>query len=150
VSFISLFGDKDYVQAPFTSVLNSQEIIDKYGEGAMFMSGLIVDGLHYFNGDLWEALSYITDDKKPLIGRRDQTLLQKDWIRRVHKFAKNFFKGDLNTTIYCMKDVHLWHKWHVVNRNFKLIDFNEILTKPRYVDAAELAAVACSGGSCEI
>lgn len=150
VSFISLFGDKDYVQAPFTSVLNSQEIIDKYGEGAMFMSGLIVDGLHYFNGDLWEALSYITDDKKPLIGRRDQTLLQKDWIRRVHKFAKNFFKGDLSTAIYCMKDVHLWHKWHVVNRNFKLINFNEILTKPRYVDAAELVAIACSGSSCEI
>lgn len=150
VSFISLFGDKDYVQAPFTSVLNSQEIINKYGEGAMFMSGLIVDGLHYFNGDLWEALSYITDDKKQLIGRRDQTLLQNDWIRRVHKFAKNYFKSDLNKTIYCMKDVHLWHKWHVVNRTFKLVNFNEILTRPIYESINKYSAISCHGGSCEI
>lgn len=150
VSFISLFGDKDYVQAPFTSVLNSQEIINKYGEAAMFMSGLIVDGLHYFNGDLWEALSHITDEKKPLIGRRDQTILQKDWLRRVHKFARNYFKGELDKTIYCMKDVHLWHKWHVVNRNFKLVDFNEILTKPIYESINKYSAVSCAGGSCEI
>lgn len=150
VSFISLFGDKDYVQAPFTSVLNTKELFETYGDGAMFMAGLIVDGLHYFNDDLWEAVSYITDQNKQLTGKRDQALLQKDWIRRVKKFAKNYFKGDLTKTVYCMKDVHLWHKWQVISRNFKLINFSEILTKPSYEDINKYGAISCSGGSCEI
>lgn len=150
VSFISFFGDKDYVQAPFTSVLNTKELFETYGDGAMFMAGLIVDGLHYFNDDLWEAVSYITDQNKQLTGKRDQALLQKDWIRRVKKFAKNYFKGDLTKTVYCMKDVHLWHKWQVISRNFKLINFSEILTKPSYEDINKYGAISCSGGSCEI
>jgi len=150
VSFISAFGDKDYTQAPFTSVLNTQEIIDRYGDGAMFMSGLIVDGLHYFNNDLWEATSYIIDEKKQFIGRHEQTLLQKDWVRRARKFARNYFKGDLTKTLYCMKDIHLWHKWHVVNRNFKPIDFSTILTRPNYKDIGKYGAISCSGGSCEV
>ena len=31
------------------------EIFDTYGKGALFASGLIVDGLHYFNNNLWAA-----------------------------------------------------------------------------------------------
>ena len=150
VSFISLYGDKDYVQAPFTSVLNTDEIIQKYGDGAIFMAGLIVDGLHYFDDDLWTAVSYVLDENKKILGDRDQHLLRKDWIRRVRKYSKNYFKGDLQETIYCMKDVHLWHKWKVINREFKLIYFTEILTKPEFEDINKYGAISCSGGSCEI
>lgn len=150
VSFISSFGDKDYTQAPFTSVLNTQELVEKYGDGAIFMSGLVVDGLHYFDDDLWSAVSYVMDDNKKLNGDRDQTLLKKDWIRRVKKFAKNYFKGDITKTIYCMKDVHLWHKWKVVNREFKLVNFSEILKKPTFEDISKFAAISCHGGACEI
>ena len=150
VSFISLYGDKDYVQAPFTSVLDTKELIDTYGDGALLMAGLIVDGLHYFNDDLWMAVSYVMDDNKKLSGDRDQALLRKDWIRRVKKYSKNYFKGDLQKTIYCMKDVHLWHKWKVINREFKLINFSEILTKPKFEEISKYGAISCSGGSCEI
>lgn len=150
VSFISLWGDKDYAQAPFTSVLDTNELISKYGDGAIFMAGLIVDGLHYFDGDLWEATTYVLDRTKELVGRRDKVLLQKDWLRRVKKFAKSYFKKDINETIYCMKDVHLWHKWQVINRNFKLVDFSTILTKPSYEDVSKYGSMACSGGSCDL
>lgn len=150
VSFLSLFGDKDYAQAPFTSVLNTEELIDKYGDGVMFASGLIVDGIHYFNGDLWSACSLVTNKDLTIPGTRDQLLLRKDWIRRVKKFSKNYFKGDIQKTIYCMKDVHLWHKWNTINKNFKLINYPEILSKPNYIDASTLGAIACSGGACEI
>ena len=150
VSFISLYGDKDYVQAPFTSVLDTNELIEQYGDGVMFMAGLIVDGLHYFDDDLWAAVSYIEDTSKKLTGDRDQSLLKQDWIRRVKKYAKNYFKGDLQKTIYCMKDVHLWHKWKVINREFKLINFSEILTKPTFEDINKYGAISCSGGACEI
>lgn len=150
VSFLSLFGDKDYNQAPFTSVLDTKEIIEKYGDGAIFMAGLIVDGLHYFNGDLWSATSHVANNELQIVGSREQTLLKKDWIRRVKQYSKNYFKGDLSKTIYCMKDVHLWHKWNTINRNFKLIDYPSILTKPNYLDVDTLGAIACSGGACEI
>ncbi len=150
VSFLSSYGDKDYTQAPFTSVLNTQELVERYGDGAIFMSGLVVDGLHYFDDDLWTAVSYIMDESKKLIGDRDQTLLKKDWIRRVRKFSKNYFKGDINKTIYCMKDVHLWHKWKLVNREFKLVNFGEILTKPTFEDISKYGAISCNGGACEI
>lgn len=150
VSFLSSYGDKDYVQAPFTSVLNTEELVQMYGDGAMFMAGLIVDGLHYFDDDLWAAVSYVMDDKKKLAGDRDQSLLRKDWIRRVKKFAKNYFRGDLQKTMYCMKDVHLWHKWNVVNREFKLVNFSEILTKPKFEDISKYGAISCNGGACEI
>lgn len=150
VSFLSLFGDKDYNQAPFTSVLTTEEIIDKYGDGAIFMAGLIVDGLHYFDNDLWTATTHVLNKDMEFTGDRTQVLLKKDFVRRAKKMAKNYFKNDLNELVYCMKDVHLWHKWNKINKGFKLIDFTEILTKPDYVDVDTLGAIACAGGQCEI
>lgn len=150
VSFLSMFGDKDYAQAPFTSVLNTKELMEKYGDGSMFMAGLIVDGLHYFNNDLWTAATHVLNGETPVVGSREQVLLKKDWIRRVKQFSKNYFKGDLEKTIYCMKDIHLWHKWNTVSRNFKLIDYTKILTKPTYSDIDTMGMVACSGNQCEV
>lgn len=151
VSFVSQFGDKDYNQAPFTSVLSSQELLDKYGDGVLFSSGLIVDGLHYYD-NLWEATDTlkIKDKEKNLTGTREQVLLKKDWLRRARKFAKNYFKGDIEKMIYCLKDVHLWHKWNNIMKILKPIDFSTILTKPEYEDISKYASIACSGLQCEI
>ena len=151
VSFLSQFGDKDYNQAPFTSVLNTEELFDKYGDGAIFMAGLIVDGLHYFERNLWTATTHILDKTVEFTGNRTQVLLKKDWVSRAKKFSKNYFKGDLTNMVYCMKDVHLWHKWNKISRGFKPVNFIEILTKPEYANIDTLGAVACSGkDSCEI
>jgi len=150
VSFISNFGDKDYPQAPFTSVLNTEELIDKYGDGVIFMSGLIVDGLHYFDNDLWGATEHVKNKEKKITGTRSETLLKKDWVRRAKKFAKNYFKGDIDKMIYCMKDVHLWHKYNTISREFRPVDFQSILTKPEYEDIDKYGSLACSGNSCEI
>lgn len=150
VSFISPFGDKDYAQAPFTSILTTKDIVDKYGDASIFMSGLIVDGLHYFNNDLWTAVKLVQDPKLPISGSRSDVLLKKDWLRRVKQFARHYFDGDLNTTIYCMKDVHLWHKWVKIKRNFKLVDFVTLLKAPDYQDVTSTSAIACAGGACEI
>jgi ribonucleoside-diphosphate reductase alpha chain len=150
VSFLSVYGDKDYNQAPFTSVLNTEELVKTYGNGAIFMSGLIVDGLHYFNDDLWNAVEHVKNKDFQLTGTREQVMLKKDWIRRVKQFAKNYFRNDLDKTILCMKDVHLWHKWNVITRNFKLIDYPSILSKPNFTDINTLGAIACAGGACEI
>jgi ribonucleoside-diphosphate reductase alpha chain len=55
ISLLPASGDLDYPQAPFTTVLTEKEIVAEYGEGALFASGLIVDGLAAFNGNLWAA-----------------------------------------------------------------------------------------------
>ncbi len=150
VSFLSEFGDKDYSQAPNTSVLTTQEIIDKYGQGSLFASGLIVDALHYFSNNLWLACSIVQDPGIKLVGTRDMLLLQKDWIRRAKQFSKNYFKSNTSQMIYCLKDVHLWHKWNTINREFKKVNFEEVLTSPKYKDVQDYAAQACAGGACEI
>lgn len=150
VSFVSAFCDLDYVQAPFTSVKNTQELVETYGDAAIFMSGLVVDGLHYFNNNLWDAVDFVVNDNKTFAGTRDSKLLKEDFSRRVKKFAKNFFNGDLQKTMYCMKDVHLAHKWQVINRSFAPVDFGSILNSPTFNDVEKYGAVACSGGACEI
>jgi intein/homing endonuclease len=150
VSFISDYGDKDFNQAPFTSILSAEEIFEKYGKGSLFISGLIVDGLHYFNNNLWEACDCILDVNIPICGTREQVMLKKYWVGRAKKFAKNYFKNDIKQMIYCLKDVHLCHKWEAINRQIKEIDFGKILPEPVYKDVSDYAAVACAGGSCEL
>lgn len=152
VSFISDYGDKDFNQAPFTSVLNLEDIIDTYGKGALLASGLIIDGLHYFNQNLWLACDSVIDKTIPLSGTREQVLLKEYWISRAKKFAKNYFKNDVKKMVYCLKDVHLFHKWETITRQFKEVNFGEILDKPQYKDVIDYAAQACSGtdGSCDI
>lgn len=152
VSFLPLTGDKDYNQAPFTSVLTSEELLDKYGDASLFASGLIVDGLHAFDGNLWEACDYVFKRDLTLQGTRVQALIKKDWIRRAKQFAKRFFKGDIKEMILCLKDIHLYHKWVRINRELKQRDFNfeTAIKKPEYVNMDTMGAISCSGNQCEI
>lgn len=152
VSFLSGYGDKDFNQAPFTSVLSMEEITKEYGDGALLASGLIVDGLHAFDDNLWEACDMILDKdhKLGLSGRRWQVLIKKDWLRRAKKFAKNYFKGNTKRLVYCLKDVHLYHKWKTIDRQFKDVDFSKILIKPEFKDVSDYSSMSCSGGACEI
>jgi ribonucleoside-diphosphate reductase alpha chain len=154
VSFMSDYGDKDFNQAPFTSVLELNDLIVEYGKGSILASGLVIDGLHYFDNNLWLAcdilISMQTDKQIPITGTREQVLLRNYWLMRAKKFAKNYFKGDITRMIYCLKDVHLFHKWETVTRQFREVNFGEILDKPQYKDISDYAAMSCSGGACEI
>jgi hypothetical protein len=150
VSFLDRSGDKDYIQAPFTEVLDMNQIVEIYGEAALFASGLIVDGLHYFNDNLWDACTLLEKPELQVIGNKEQVLLRKYWLKRAKKFAKNYFKGDIKKTIYCLKDIHLFHKWKSINREFKEVDFTKILKKPEFKNVDTLGAISCQGGTCEI
>lgn len=150
-SFISDYGDKDFVQAPFTTVTKFDDIVSKYGKGSLFISGLIIDGLHYFNQDLWKACEVVEKKDIKLVGTREQVVLQKYWISRVKKISNNYFGGDKVKTIHCIKDVHLLHKWEGINRQMKYVDFSKILNEPTFKEIGNYGAQACSGvGGCEI
>lgn len=150
LSFIPAVGDKIYKQAPFTKVMDFEEITKTYGEAALFASGLVVDALHDFDNDLWDACQAVVDTKFKLSGDRYAVLLKKDIIRRIKQFSKNFFKGDIEKTVTCLKDVYLFHKWVSITRKFRKIDFEQIDLKPTYTSVSDMGATACAGGACEI
>lgn len=146
ISFLSGSGDKDFNQAPFTQVLTEQQIVDKYGRGALFAAGLIVDTRKGFN-NLWEACSTA---QLPEEHRGELSDLRADWIRRFKKFAESYFDGDMKEAEYCLKDVTLLHRWTKIQQNVKPIDFVTQLESKRYTDIDTLGAAACQGGACEI
>ncbi|MFT0532391.1 hypothetical protein ACMHYJ_06085 [Castellaniella hirudinis] len=149
VSLLAQHGDRAYPQAPFTQVYTAEQIIARYGQGAMFASGLIVDGLHAFNGNIWLACDTALGRGLTLSdGAGD--LLKRDWVRRFEKFAHNYFGDDVLQTSFCLKDCHNLHKWHGVLNALTPIDFAQRLGEPRYTDADQLASQACVGGACEV
>ena len=146
ISFLAGSGDLDFVQAPFTKVLTEDEIVDKYGRGAMFASGLIVDTRKGFN-DLWEACSAAQMDES---AGGEISDLRMEWIRRFNKFAENYFDGDKQQTAYCLKEVYLLHKWTKIQQNLAPVDFVTQLESKRFTDIDTMGAIACHGGACEI
>jgi len=59
ISLLPASGDKDYPQAPFTTVHTPREIVREYGDASVFASGVIVDGLKAFNNNLWDACNCV-------------------------------------------------------------------------------------------
>lgn len=151
ISLLSAHGDRGYVQAPFTEVFTTEQIFEMYGSGALFASGLIVDGLHAFNNNLWLACDTLMGYGEEL-GENDDsaTLLKRDWIRRATKFAKNYFDNDIANMTYCLKDCYNRHRWDDIVRNMQGIDFSVELGKQVYIDADSMAGAACAGGGCDI
>lgn len=146
ISFLSNSGDKDFNQAPMTTVMTEDQIVETYGRAALFASGLIVDTRKGFN-DLWEATMIAkmnSDNGGELFDQRS------DWIRRFKKFAKNYFDGDMKKAEYCLKDVFLIHKWTKIQQNLKPIDFVTQLQTKTFTDIDTMGATACAGGSCSI
>lgn len=146
ISFLPMTGDKDFHQAPNTKVIDADEIVKEYGTGAMFASGLVVDGLKAFD-NLWNACQTAYGYGVDLSGDDHSKLLQKDWVRRFNMFALNYFKGDRKRTEYCLKDVYLLHKWQKIQQNLVDIDWTEQLKEKKYIDVDTLSAAACVGVS---
>tara|TARA_Y100000389_G_scaffold54036_1_gene49868 strand:- start:2591 stop:4822 length:2232 start_codon:yes stop_codon:yes gene_type:complete len=146
ISFLAGSGDLDFVQAPFTEVLTEDGIVAKYGRGAMFASGLIVDTRKGFN-DLWEACSAAQMGEA---AGGEISDLRKEWIRRFNRFSENYFDGDVQQTSYCLKDVYLLHKWTKIQQNLSPVDFASQLESKRFTDIDTMGAIACHGGACEI
>jgi intein/homing endonuclease len=174
ISLLPASGDLDYTQAPFSTVLTPNELVKEYGNASVFASGLIVDGLHAFNNDLWKAcdtvmglsssLERIEEPKYPDTRnykdlskffeekeKWENYYLQTDWIRRVNQFSERYFDSNLRKATYCLKHVSLWKTWCDLKREYVDIDWTTIIEESgSYQNADEQAAAACSGGACEV
>lgn len=150
VSLLPTYGDKAFAQAPFTEVRTAQDILETYGDASLFASGLIVDGMHAFDNNLWRACATAQGVGEKLT-EESRDLLKRDWVRRFNKFAVNFFGGDTGRAADCLKDCHNLHKWNGIQRQMREIDISALLhTQKQATDINELGAQACAGGACEI
>ena len=149
ISFLAPTGDKDYNQAPNTAVITADQMVNKYDQGAIFASGMVVDALNAFD-NLWTACSTAQGMGEDITRDDSSTVMKRDWVRRFEQFAANYLDGDMKKTEYCLKDAYLLHKWNKIQKNLKEVDWKNDLTEKRYTDVDTLAAAACAGGACEI
>jgi ribonucleoside-triphosphate reductase len=142
VAFMSESGDRAYYQAPNTKIIPAKQIVKEYGTGAVFASGLIVDGVKVFD-NLWVACSAVHDEEP---SQEDAVgTMKRDWIRRFRKFADNYFDCNLVTAELCLKDVHLLHQWEKIAQNLTDIDWVAELKEKRFTDIDTMGAAACVG-----
>jgi ribonucleoside-diphosphate reductase alpha chain len=95
ISLLPSSGDLDYAQAPFATVLTPAELIKEYGDASVFASGLIVEALRVFDGNLWAACSHFLQKTEypDLVGH----ISYNDWnelYRRMQQFSKRYFDGN--------------------------------------------------------
>jgi len=145
ISFLAGSGDKDFAQAPNTEVKTEEQIVNEYGAGSLFASGLIVDTYKAGFRDLWEA----TSAAQYAVGG-EVSDMRKEWVRRFNNFSENYFMNDMKQAEYCLKDVFLLHKWTKIQQNLNPIDFDNQLTQKTFTDIDTMGAIACQGGACEI
>jgi ribonucleoside-diphosphate reductase alpha chain len=142
ISLLSITGDKDYPQAPFTAIYLPSEMQHHYGDGVMFVSGLIEQALQLFDDNLWSACDCLTGLIKP------KGQAKKDWIERCKRFSEKYNGGDIKKLSYCMKDVYNYKTWLDLNREYAEVEYVKLIEDQDNTKVQE--TVACAGGSCEI
>ncbi|MFW6130885.1 MAG: hypothetical protein ACOC56_06825, partial [Atribacterota bacterium] len=97
ISLVSRDGDKDFPQAPFTTIYTPVEMVREYGDGVLMASGLIVDGLHAFENNLWSACDCVLGineeikDMEPMDEPEFPTkngFTQKEWNKKLIEYTK--------------------------------------------------------------
>jgi ribonucleoside-diphosphate reductase alpha chain len=161
ISLLPEGGDLDYPQAPFCEVLSADEIVDYYGVGALLASGLIVDGMHAFDDNLWAACDNVLGrgenldtptakvyPKRVYEAMEEIRTAKMDWIRRAHKFASNYFGGDRIKLTRCLKRVSACKHWEDLTRSYAPVDYTQLIERQDNTTVTQ--TVACAGGKCEI
>ena len=143
VSLLPVSGDKDYPQAPFTTVYLPSEMVSHYGDGAVFVSGLIEIALNLWEDNLWAACDALVG-----LGTKVKGNGKKDWVDRCIRFANKYMGGDIKKLSYCMKDVYNWKEWVDMKRSYESVDYTNCIEEEDNTTPEQ--EIACAGGACEI
>jgi ribonucleoside-triphosphate reductase len=144
ISLIPQSGDKDYPQAPFTTVYTSREIVKEYGDAALWCSGLIELALNAFNNNLWAACDYVTLNQ----AHKDHHESKLMFVTKMKNFAGKYFNGDVKRLTYCMKDVYNWKIYCDLFNSFKKVDYTQLSETEDNTTGIE--EISCAGGACLI
>ncbi len=139
VSFISEFGDRDYVQAPYTPVFTPSELRSMYGQGAAAGVTLGSQFLHTPSYVLWNYADIA-------LGLRGDDPEAGTFLESLREMADRYFEGDLRKAIYATKDGynHVLHQ--VIKESYRTVDYT-LMSGENDVNFA--GEVACAGGACE-
>lgn len=159
VSLIAHSGDLDYPQAPFCIVHTPKEIFQIYGDCSLFASGLITEGLHLYDNNLWKACDSVLGMGEKLeiennsfsieINKKNDLVRSKlGWVKKVKNFSDKYLNGDVKKTTYLMKEVYNWKMWLDLKREYKNVDYTELIENED--NTRPLEEIACSGGKCEV
>jgi ribonucleoside-triphosphate reductase (thioredoxin) len=144
ISLIPQSGDKDYPQAPFTTVYSSREIVKEYGDAALWCSGLIELALNFFDNNVWAACDYASMNQAKDVDSSEKLL----FVTKMKNFAGKYFDGDIKRLTYCMKDVYNWKIYCDLLNTFNKVDYTQLLeTEDNTVGIEE---ISCAGGACLI
>jgi ribonucleoside-diphosphate reductase alpha chain len=144
ISLIPQSGDKDYPQAPFTTVYTSREIVKEYGDAALWCSGLIELALNAFDNNLWAACDYVTLNQ----AHKDHPETKLVFVTKMKNFAGKYFDGDIKRLTYCMKDVYNWKIYCDLFNSFKKVDYTQLSETEDNTTGIE--EISCAGGACLI
>jgi ribonucleoside-triphosphate reductase len=144
ISLIPQSGDKDYPQAPFTTVYTSREIVKEYGNPALWCSGLIELSLNTFDNNLWAACDYVNMNQAKENDNKNKLL----FITKMKNFAGKYFDGDIRRLTYCMKDVYNWKLYCDLFDSYKKVDYTQLLETED--NTAGIEEISCAGGACLI
>ncbi len=144
ISLIPQSGDKDYPQAPFTTVYTSREVVKEYGDAALWCSGLIELALNAFDNNLWAACDYVTLNQ----AHKDHPESKLVFVTKMKNFAGKYFEGDIKRLTYCMKDVYNWKIYCDLFNSFKKVDYTQLSETEDNTTGIE--EISCAGGACLI
>jgi len=144
ISLIPQSGDKDYPQAPFTTVYSSREIVKEYGDAALWCSGLIELALNAFNNNLWAACDYVSMNQ----GKSEDSQEKLLFTTKMKNFAGKYFDGDIKRLTYCMKDVYNWKIYCDLYNSFQKVDYTQLSETED--NTAGIEEISCAGGACLI
>lgn len=145
ISLIPQSGDKDYPQAPFTTVYSSREIVKEYGDAALWCSGLIELALNTFpDNGLWAACDYVVLNQ----ANKDHHESKLMFVTKMKNFAGKYFDGDVRRLTYCMKDVYNWKIYCDLFNSFKKVDYTQLSETED--NTAGIEEISCAGGACLI
>jgi len=142
ISLIPQSGDKDYPQAPFTTVYTSREIVKEYGDAALWCSGLIELGLNAFNNNLWAACDYVGLNQS----KEEDEENKLKFMTKMRTFAGKYFADDIRRLTYCMKDVYNWKVYCDLYNSFEKVDYTQLLETED--NTAGIEEISCAGGAC--
>lgn len=163
ISLLPISGDKDYPQAPMCAIYSPRELVQMYGDGMPLASGLIVDGLHAFENNLWKACDAVLGQgeslNEPVIADsvsisleahklHKKWQLKMDWVRRAKQFAERYFDNDIRNMTYCLKDINNWKTWLDLKRSYQDVDYTTMVEEEDNTKVTQ--EWACSGQSCEM
>lgn len=147
VSLLSDYGDRDYVQAPYTAVYDVGEQEGMYGKTNVELAGHMLRWLGTCDKfiDLWDACSYVLGEWPE---GREAGKPERDWKVALNKWAEEFTNGDVRRVTYCLKDAFNWKLWEKLKSSYVAVDYAEMVETNNTVNMQ--GSVACAGGACEL